>query len=113
MESLEELSVEGNYTLTGLIAPELGALGRLRNLDVSRTGLSGGVPPELGELSALRYLSATNSSDLSGPLPLTMTRVPLTGLFVAGTGICAPTDSVFAAWLASIPNHRIASCAGG
>ena len=113
LESLEELDVEGNHTLTGPIPPALGALGRLRNLNVSRTGLSGGVPPDLGELSALSYLSATNSSGLSGPLPLTLTRVPLTGLFVAGTGLCAPTDSVFAAWLASIPNKRIASCAGG
>ena len=99
--------------MTGPIPPELGALGRLRILNLGRTGLSGGVPRELGDLSELRDLWATDSRDLSGPLPLTLTRVPLNGLYVGGTQLCAPADSAFAAWLAAIPNKRIASCAGG
>ena len=121
--------------LTGPIPPELANLGRLYRLDLSSNDLTGSIPPELGDLANLGRLNL-NTNDLAGPVPLQVGRlsrlreldlsnnmalagalpVELTALsrietiFAGGTGVCAPKNPVFEAWLASIRERWIARC---
>ncbi len=121
--------------LTGPIPPELANLGRLYWLDLSSNNLTGSIPPELGDLANLGRLNL-NTNDLAGPVPLQVGRlsrlqeldlsnnmalagalpVELTDLsrietiFAGGTGLCAPRNPVFEAWLAGVRERWIARC---
>lgn len=93
-----------NNRLEGPIPPELGQLGRLEYLSLGGNLLSGGVPSELGGLVRLKYLWLFRNPFLSGPLPLSFTRLEaLDRLYAGDTDLCAPDDPVFQAWLAQIP----------
>jgi hypothetical protein len=57
-------------------------------------------------------LDVTNSAAVSGALPASLTDLhDLEGLYVRGTGLCAPGDDAFRAWLDGVPQAHVASCA--
>ena len=86
--------------------------GRVTSLDVGSNRLNGEIPAELGDLSNLKLLFI-NDNALTGALPKS-----LTGLselesfsFHNNSGICAPIDEAFQAWLQGIPSVMGSSCA--
>ena len=107
---LENLNLSLN-NLAGPVPAELGGLARLENLNLSFNTLTGPVPPEFGGLASLRTLRLTDNAEMSGALPGSLTALEhLDDLAAGGTGLCAPGDAGFAAWLRGIPNRRIVSC---
>ena len=110
LTNLEELSLNEN-TLIGRIPAELGDLTNLRVLSLWGNSLSGEIPAELGNLTNLEELSLS-SNELSGPLPLTLSALSqLSVLDIRSTTLCAPLDTAFQAWLATI-NFQGAVCVG-
>ena len=70
----------------------------------------GTLPAEIGNMTGLTSL-ILNDSGLSGLLPTGITRLGgLSELMLAGTGLCAPVDDEFQAWLMGVPKRRIPSC---
>ncbi|MDE0394341.1 MAG: Ig-like domain-containing protein [Gammaproteobacteria bacterium] len=110
--SLRWLYLGGNE-LTGRVPPELGSITRLSSLDLASNNLAGALPPELGGISTLRRLSLGNNPRLSGPIPVRFTDLRLEELLAGGTGLCAPSEPGFQAWLARVHRRRIGSCEGG
>ena len=102
LSNLQWLVLASNQ-LTGGIPTELGSLSSLQSLDFSVNQLTGEIPSELGNLSNLQRLYLNDNSGLSGPLPGPFTGLTsLTYLDLSGTGVCAPTDASFQAWLENI-----------
>ena len=100
--------------LTGPIPLELGNLASLWELRLASNDLSGSVPSELGTLTKVRWLLLANNAGLNGPLPQSLTGLDrLEQLLANGTGLCAPTDAVFQAWLNRAYKRRIAPCVAG
>ena len=88
--------------LSGEIPAALGDLANLEILNLYRNQLSGEIPAELGNLGSLQELYL-NDNPLSGPLPLTLSALSqLSVLDIRLTTLCAPTDTAFQAWLATI-----------
>ncbi|MCY4438155.1 MAG: hypothetical protein OXE05_12575 [Chloroflexi bacterium] len=67
LSHLEDLNLSGNF-LTGKIPPELGNLAILETLHLPLNELTGEIPAELGRLSNLRALNLS-SNELSGQIP--------------------------------------------
>ena len=112
LSSVTLLALNGN-ALSGPIPPELGGLPALEELRVENNDLSGTVPPELGGLASLRGLGLTGNPRLTGPLPAELASLDrLERLLAGGTGLCAPADPAFTAWLDGIHTRRVAPCAG-
>ena len=110
---LRELSLNDN-ALAGPIPPKLGDLAALERLTFSVNNLAGAVPPEFGGLRSLRELLLRDNPEMSGSLPATLTRLTsLETLQTHGTGLCAPSDAGFQAWLETVPNLRVAACGAG
>ena len=110
LPELRILTLSGN-NLTGSIPPELGRLTHLRGLSLESNELSGPVPSEIGELTELTRLAVTHNTGMSGLLPSSFENLRLvTSLLAGGTGVCAPADPGFQAWLETVPKRRIASC---
>ena len=87
-------------------------LGLVTAIDLSDNGLVGRLPPELGELGQLAELRIGGNADLSGHLPYSLRRLGLEVLHYAGTGLCAPAEAAFRAWLDGITSHEgTAECA--
>ena len=85
--------------------------GRVFGLDLDDNGLAGTVPPELGDLIGLRQLDLTDNDELAGELPAGLASLNLVEkLLTGGTGLCAPSDTAFLAWLERIPESRVARC---
>ena len=80
-------------------------LGRVLTLDLTRNGLTGGLPADLGNLAELTALRIGGNA-LSGPLPLSLTRLALVELHYADTGLCVPADAMFRTWLQGIASHE-------
>ena len=111
LSRLTHLALDGN-ALTGAIPSELGALPALEELRVENNDLSGPLPPELGGLASLRGLGLTGNPRMSGPLPAELTSLRRLELLLAGgTGLCAPEDLAFAAWLDGVHTRRVVPCA--
>ncbi len=107
---LRSLSLDDN-ALTGPMPPALGDLAALERLDFSTNDLTGAVPPEFGGLTSLRELLLRDNPDMAGPLPPTITQLTALEAFQThGTGLCAPSDAGFRAWLETVPNQRVAVC---
>ena len=87
--------------------------GRVTDLDLSANQLKGEIPTELGNLPNLRLLYISDNN-LTGTLPQSLTA--LSGLeafqFHNNSGLCAPVDEAFQAWLSGISKVRGSSCAG-
>ena len=97
----------GFNQLSGEIPSELGSLSNLVWLGLYGNQLSGEIPSELGSLSNLEVLRLDDNSSLSGPLPGSFTGLTLlSSLSLSGTGLCAPTDAAFQAWLGGIGDRR-------
>ena len=112
LSGLAHLALDGN-ALSGRLPPELGGLPALEELRVENNDLSGPLPPELGGLESLRGLGLTGNPRLAGPLPAELTSLGrLERLLAGGTGLCAPADPAFAAWLDGVHTRRVAPCAG-
>ena len=113
LAKLRRLRLSAN-NLTGPIPSELGNLTNLWELRLASNKLSGSVPPELGALTRVIWLVLANNAGLTGPLPQSLTGLQsLQQLLANGTGLCAPTDAVFQAWLDKAYKRRIAPCAAG
>ena len=112
LAELRELALVRN-ALTGPVPPELGNLPELERLWLGQNDLSGPIPPELGRLASLRELGVANNAGMSGALPESLTAIRgLDELTAGGTGLCAPSDPAFRAWLAGIRKRRVALCDG-
>ena len=102
LTSLQELSLWSNM-LSGEIPTELGSLTSLKRLYLTQNMLSGAIPAELGDLASLQILYLNGNADLAGPLPLTLSALSqLSVLDIRETTLCAPADTEFRAWLATI-----------
>ena len=111
LSSLTHLALDGN-ALSGQLPPELGGLPALEELRVENNDLWGPLLPELGGLASLRGLGLTGNPRLSGPLPVELMSLGrLERLLVGGTGLCAPADPAFAAWLDRVHTRRVVPCA--
>ena len=112
LSQLRKLLLERN-ALTGPIPAEIGNLAELELLWLGQNDLSGRIPPELGRLSSLRELGVANNAGMSGALPESLTAIRgLDELTTGGTGLCAPSEPAFRAWLAGIHKRRVAICDG-
>ena len=99
MSSLTQLHLDHNG-LSGEIPPEFGTFAALERMFLSDNLLSGPVPPGLGRLNTLWQLDLRNNRQLAGPLPLELANLTnLRALWLTGTGLCAPADPDFLAWL--------------
>ena len=110
LSNLRELVLFSNQ-LSGEIPPELGNLSNLTHLWLWGNKLSGEVPPEFGDLSNLVQMWLFNNQ-LSGALPQALTGLTRLGTFEfhRNSGLCAPVDEAFQAWLQSI-SFQGSSCA--
>ena len=112
LSALEFLFLQDN-ALEGPIPSEFGNLAALELLSLEGNDLSGAVPSGIGGMASLREMGLTGNSDMAGPLPTGMTALSrLDALLAGGTGLCAPTDPGFQAWLDGVYKRRIAPCAG-
>ncbi len=110
---LEALYLSSN-AFTGPIPPELGRLASLEWLSLHNNVLTGSIPPEFEGMTSLRNLRLANNSGLTGPLPVGLTTLGrLEELLAGGTGLCAPADPAFRAWLDGVDRRRIATCFEG
>ncbi len=82
------------------------SLGHVTALHLSHNGLTGQLPGNLEALAYLTELKLDGNTDLSGRLPLSLTRLSLRELNYANTGLCAPADEAFRSWLSTIPLHE-------
>ena len=111
LTNLQELSFSIN-TLSGEIPAELGNLTNLEGLFLLQNTLSGEIPVKLGNLTNLEDLFL-NRNELSGPLPLTLSALSqLLVLDIRETTLCAPVNTAFQAWLATI-DFKGTVCSGG
>ena len=104
LASLENLRwlLLSNNGLSGPIPSGLGNLANLDSLDLSRNRLTGPIPSGLGNLANLQSLSLF-ANPLTGPLPQRLAGLSqLTHLDISRTGACAPHESAFQTWLATI-----------
>ena len=108
---LDVLQLRGN-ALTGRVPSELGSLSSLGWLDVAGNALTGTLPSALGNLSSLGALSLSGNR-LTGALPGELTMLSdLDYLWTDETGLCAPADALFQAWLAGLAQFSGAACDG-
>ena len=106
LSNLQELWLQYN-DLTGSIPSELGGLSSLKQLNLSHNSLSGMLPTELGDLGALVELDLENNRALSGPLPLSLTRLlSLTDFDYSDTKLCVPANAALRQWLDGLDSHK-------
>ena len=109
LTNLQSLYLSEN-ALSGEIPEELGNLANLKLLYLDSNELSGKIPAKLGNLTNLEDLFL-NRNELSGPLPLTLSALSqLLVLDIRETTLCAPVNTAFQAWLATI-NFKGTVCA--
>ena len=104
-----------SYTdVSGPLPAWLGDLTRLRKLYLDGNQFSGQVPAELGNLTRLELLILHGNSGMLGALPQTLTKITGLGwLTFHDTGLCAPLDESFQAWLRKVPDHQGPNCLPG
>ncbi len=85
-------------------------LGQVTGLDLEDNNLKGTLPSRLGDLRSLSVLDLSNNPGLTGPLPASLVGLGLTVLKLGGTGLCAPQDPAYQAWLATVGDIRVDGC---
>ena len=109
LSQLTDMWLSGN-DLSGPFPVGLTRLANLKRLALDGNPLTGALPEEIGDMASLESLLLATSG-LSGLLPAGMTRLQrLEELMLAGTGLCAPDDDDFQAWLDGVLKRRIPSC---
>ncbi len=107
---LRWLAVDGNR-LSGPLPAALGDLVSLETMEVQYNDFSGPIPSEFGNLKHLREMSASHNPGLTGRLPVEFTELKaLRKLLLGRTGLCAPTDPQFLAWLRGVGNSFVGRC---
>ena len=81
------------------------SLGGVVALDLTDNGLAGRLPAELGSLAEMTTLRIGGNA-LAGRLPLSLAGLSLVELHYADTGLCAPMEPWFQAWLNGIPSRE-------
>ena len=81
------------------------SLGKVTELDLTGNGLAGRLPLNMGDLSRMTELRIGGNAELSGRLPPSLTSLSLRVLHYSETGLCAPGDTSFQAWLNAISSH--------
>lgn len=84
--------------------------GRVTGLNLVNNNLKGTLTSRMSDLRYLRVLDLSNNPGLTGPLPPSLGGLGLTVLRLGGTGLCAPSDPTFQAWLATIGDIRVDGC---
>lgn len=73
LEHLEELNLSGNDGLRGSLPPEIGNLRNLVSMNFNNSGLGGNIPPEIGNLQSLTTFTNVSPDfspgTLKGPIP--------------------------------------------
>ncbi|MYG35989.1 MAG: hypothetical protein F4205_10900, partial [Gemmatimonadetes bacterium] len=82
------------------------SLGHVTILDLGRNGLRGQLPAHIDGLAHMTELRMSGNEGLSGRLPLVLTRLSLRVLHYAETGLCAPGDALFQAWLTRVESQE-------
>ena len=101
LANLQRLDLLQNE-LSGEIPAELGNLANLEWLYLHRNKLSGQIPAELGNLANLQLLYL-NDNELTGTIPTALANLAQLQEFdISNTGLCAPSDAAFQAWLATV-----------
>ena len=109
LRDLERLDLNDNTFLGSgsqrSIPAALGKLHKLESLNLSGTWFDGPVPPEFGKLTNLKQLNVSDNIRLDGAIPQDLINVPLELFHWHHTGLCAPGNAQFQAWLGSISDH--------
>ena len=92
----------GDGRLDGWHGVDTDSLGRVATLDLSGNGLTGRLPASLAHLASMTSLRIDGNAGLTGPLPLSLSALPLQEFAYGGTGLCTPSDQAFGDWLAGI-----------
>ena len=101
----------GVNEIRGTIPKWLGDLGQLHELHLDNNRFEGEVPEQLGNLAGLGSLTLQGSQGLLGRLPETLTKIEnFWRLRFNGTGLCAPIDEDFQAWILRIPDREGPDC---
>ena len=116
LSEMRWLTVDNTYhadtKMTGEIPPYLGKLSKLEILDFANNELTGEVPEELGNLAKLKKLYLNGNSGLTGQLPQSLTNLENLDTFhFQDTGLCAPLDTDFQAWLGTVAETQGSNCA--
>ena len=110
LSGLRSMYLDGNQ-FTGEIPAELGNLIRLGLLTLHDNKLTGAIPPELGNLTRLDWLALQYNAGLHGALPRELTKIStLRRLQFHYTGLCAPLNDSFQAWLWNISDWQGSLC---
>ena len=89
---------------------ETDTVGRVAKIDLASNNLEGFILPELEQLRHIEHLSLELNEGLTGILPGDLTTLGLSTLYLDGTGVCAPPETILQTWLKGIPNRRVADC---
>ncbi len=84
---------------------EANAEGRVTALRLSENGLRGQLPENLGDLALLIELLVDGNA-LSGPIPVSLSNLPIQQFLYGGTMLCTVRDEGFQAWLNGIPTRE-------
>lgn len=84
--------------------------GQVVGLDLADNNLNGSLPPILAILSDLRSLNLSGNVSLTGPLPRAFLKLNLKVLHLAGTDLCAPSDTEFQSWARGISDAEVSIC---
>ena len=89
----------------------LGDLADLEILGLNRNQFRGEIPSTLGKLQNLKVLTLHANASLTGALPQSLTNLTkLVGFDFSNTGLCAPVDAAFQAWLQGIEQVIGSNC---
>ena len=83
----------------------------MNNLYLDGNSLEGPLPETFGNLMRLESLRVGENPELSGAVPTSLSGLPRLESFTAGrSGLCAPDDADFLAWMRGIAEIRLALC---